>query len=198
MEPVTFGMAGFSLMSGMGGIGLTTSATATAVTTAATATTVAATATAAAATTAAAAATVSMPLWLPVAGVVGAVVGLPSGAHEQQHGAALGCGSFGVAQTVPSLSLYGSLLRPRLIAGKTQSWGWRYCRTYVQHTALQACGAMGLWGKSRCILRLRCKSPRIRRCEEYLAPRHQTTKPSVELTGSLQACRLWVCESERG
>lgn len=38
----------------------------------------------------------------------------PSGAHEQQHGAALGCGSFGVAQTVPSLSLYGSLLGPRL------------------------------------------------------------------------------------
>ena len=41
MEPVTFGMAGFSLMSGMGGIGLTASATATAVTTAATATTAA-------------------------------------------------------------------------------------------------------------------------------------------------------------
>ena len=61
MEPVAFGMAGFSLMSGMGRIGLTTSATATAVTTAAAATTVAATATAAAATTAAAAATVSMP-----------------------------------------------------------------------------------------------------------------------------------------
>ena len=76
MEPVPFGMAGFWLMSGMGGIGLTTSATATAVTTAATATTVATTATAAAATTAAAAATVSMPLWLPVAGVAGAVVGL--------------------------------------------------------------------------------------------------------------------------
>ena len=115
MEPVTFGMASFSLMSGMGGLGLSTSATATAVATAATATTaatVATTATVAAATTAAAA-TVSMPLWLPVAGAAGALVGLgflvkaqlatdeqqdtsPSGAHEQQHGAVLGCGSFGV------------------------------------------------------------------------------------------------------
>ena len=51
--------------------------------------------------------------------------------------------------TVPSLSLCGSLLRPRL-SGKTESWGWRYCRTYVQHTAMQACGAMK--SMSRCTL----------------------------------------------
>ena len=79
MEPVTFGMAGFSLMSGMGEIGLYNhlshsnsrcnssyrhysgnSGSYNSYTAAA---------------AAAAAATVSMPLWLPVAGVAGRPVG---------------------------------------------------------------------------------------------------------------------------
>ena len=87
--------------------------------------------------------------------------------------------------TVPSLSLYGSLLRPGLSREK-HSLGDGDAAGLV--FSIQQCRLVGQWRACQDAY-CACIAEALP-FAQYLAPRHQTTKPSVEFTGSLQACSI--------